>query len=107
MVGVLFVMKIDPKQSTTPFASVAEVGAYRNTEDEILFAMQSVFRIKDIQSMGGNERLFRVQLELTSDNDQELRVLTDHIRKESHPHEVGWSRLGLVLMMNLNQIIKY
>ena len=97
MVGILFVMIIDPTQSTTPFASINDVGAYGNNEDEVLFAMHTVFRIQDIQSMGGNGRLFRVKLTLTSDNDKDLHALTDRIREESFPECAGWYRLGEVL----------
>jgi tetratricopeptide (TPR) repeat protein len=38
-----------------------------------------------------------VELTLTSDNDKDLRVLTDRIREETYPDSSGWYRLGLVL----------
>ena len=97
MVGILFVMTIDPAQSTTPFASINDVGAYGDKEDEVLFAMHSIFRIHDIQPLGRNGRLFRVELTLTSDTDKDLQALTDRIREESSPDEEGWYRLGSVL----------
>ncbi len=50
------------------------------------------------QDMGKNHRLFRVELILTSDNDQDLRRLTDRIREETFPDQRGWARLGLVLL---------
>ena len=49
-VGILFVMTIDPSQSTTPFASINGI-SYFPEEDEVLFSMHSVFRIHDIKSM--------------------------------------------------------
>jgi tetratricopeptide (TPR) repeat protein len=97
LVGILFVMTIDPSQSTTPFASIIDV-SYFKKEDEILFAMHTVFRIGDIKPLGENHRLFQVELTLTSDNDKDLRVLTDCIRKETFPDSGGWYRLGLVLL---------
>ena len=97
MVGILFVMTIDPAQSTTPFASINDVSYFGKEEDEVLFAMHSIFRIQDIQPMGENGRLFRVELTLTSDNDKDLHVLTDRIREESFPDSEGWYRLGSVL----------
>jgi tetratricopeptide (TPR) repeat protein len=97
LVGILFIMKIDPVQSTTPFASIRDV-SYFHEEDEVLFAMHTIFRINDIKSMDGNNRLFEVNLTLTGDNDQDLRVLTDRIREESSPDNEGWERLGLVLL---------
>ncbi|UJR19083.1 hypothetical protein I4U23_022214 [Adineta vaga] len=77
LIGILFVMKIDPVQSTTPYASVGD--------------------INDIIAMNGNERLYEVKLSLTSDNDPELSVLTKRIREESFPHAEGWQRMSLVL----------
>ncbi|CAF4231798.1 unnamed protein product [Adineta steineri] len=95
-VGVLFIMKINPAQSTTPFASVAGISKFQK-EEEVLFSMHSVFRIQDIKQMGGNNRLYEVNLVLTADNDSELSRLTDYIRQESSPDAEGWYRLGLVL----------
>ena len=63
-----------------------------------LFSMHSVFRINDIKPMDGNNRLFEVNLTLTSDNDQDLCALTDRIREESFPNVEGWYRLGLLLI---------
>ena len=97
-VGVLFVMTIDPSQSNTPFASITGVSNFGDQEDEVLFSMHTVFRIGEITSMGENSRLFEVELTLTSDNDKDLRVLTDHIRAETYPDEEGWYRLGEVLL---------
>jgi tetratricopeptide (TPR) repeat protein len=98
MVGVLFVITINPAQSTTPFASVIDVGCYAGDEDEVLFSMHTVFRIGNITPMLENHRLFRVELTLTADNDKDLRRLTDRIREETFPNSTGWYRLGLVLL---------
>jgi tetratricopeptide (TPR) repeat protein len=98
MVGVLFVMAIDPSKSTTPFASITDVSYFKEKEEEVLFAMHTVFRIGAITPMGENHRLARVELTLTSDNDPDLRVLTDCIREGTYPGAEGWYRLGLVLL---------
>ncbi|CAF1070498.1 unnamed protein product [Adineta steineri] len=95
-VGVLFIMKINPAQSTTPFASIAGISDFQK-EEEVLFSMHSVFRVQDIKQIGGNNRLYEVDLVLTADNDPELNRLTEYIRKESYPNAEGWYRLGLVL----------
>ncbi|CAF4251888.1 unnamed protein product, partial [Adineta steineri] len=70
-VGVFFVIKIDPSQLTTPFASIAGISKFQG-EEEVLFSMHSVFRIQNIKQMGGNNRLYEVNLTLTADNDPEL-----------------------------------
>jgi hypothetical protein len=88
LVGIVFIMKIDPAQSTTPFASIRNV-SYLKREDEVLFSMHTVFRINCVKPMDGNKRLFEVNLTLTSDNDKYLRKLTDRIREESFPDNEG------------------
>ncbi|CAF0813555.1 unnamed protein product [Adineta steineri] len=95
-VKVLFIMKINPGESTTPFASIPSISDFE--EEEVLFSMHSVFRIQDIKQMDGNNRLYEVNLTLTADNDSELNRLTDYIRQESYPDEEGWYRLGSVLI---------
>ncbi|CAF4005646.1 unnamed protein product [Adineta steineri] len=97
LVGILFVMKVDPSQSTSPFASIAGI-SYFEGEEEVLFSMHSVFRIQDIKQMGENNRLYEVNLTLSADNDPELSKLTDYIRQESCPAAEGWGRLGSVLI---------
>ncbi|CAF3825573.1 unnamed protein product, partial [Rotaria sp. Silwood1] len=47
--------------------------------------------------MDSNKPLYQVNLTLTSDDDQQLRTLTDQIRKESGG-ETGWIRLGNLLV---------
>jgi tetratricopeptide (TPR) repeat protein len=95
LVGILFVMTIDPSKSTAPFASIAGV-SYYPTEDEILFSMHTVFRICNIKPMDGNMRLFQVDLTLTCDNDKDLCMLTDRMREETKG-PTGWYRLGELL----------
>ena len=97
LVGVLFVMTIDPALPDTPFASVAKVGALGAQEDEVLLSMNTVFRIGQIKQLDDNPRLFRVELSMTSEKDDDLRLLMDRIREETFPEKDGWSRLGCVL----------
>ena len=104
--GVLLVITVDPAQSSTPFASVSEVGYFKDEEDEILFSMHTIFRIKDIRPVDESPRLFRVELELTNDNDNDLQMLTKRIREETYPDEEGWHRLGEVLVVKLGQSVK-
>jgi tetratricopeptide (TPR) repeat protein len=97
LVGILFVMMIDPSIPSTPFANIRDVSAYQ-MEEEILFSMHSVFRIGQMKSIDGNNRLWQVDLLLTSDNDPELRALTDSMREGIFPHLKGWQRLGNLLI---------
>ncbi|UJR07018.1 hypothetical protein I4U23_011306 [Adineta vaga] len=96
MIGIFFRISIDPSVPSTPFASIREVSHYQ-TEEEILFSMHSIFRIGEITKMDDSNLLFQVNLQLTADSDQDLRVLTDRIRKEVDD-ETGWRQLGLLLL---------
>lgn len=97
VIGVLFVMNIDPSISSTPFADVSYI-AYYQTEEEILFSMHSIFRIGEIKRIEGYDRVFQIELTLTSDNDPQLYNLTECIRQETFPHKKGWHRLAELLI---------
>jgi hypothetical protein len=101
LVGVLFVMKIDPSISATPFANVGNV-SYFKREEEILFSMHSVFRIRQMKEIDGNNRLWQVNLTLTGDNDSQLQALTEKMREETSSPYKGWHQVGK-LMIKLSQ----
>ncbi len=98
LVGVLFVLEINPSMSATTFANVGNVGYYQGEEEEILFSMHSVFRVGEVKQIDKNDRLWQVNLTLTSENDPRLHALTKTIRKEIYPHCKGWLRLGMLLI---------
>ncbi|CAF1019880.1 unnamed protein product [Adineta steineri] len=104
LIGILFVMSINPADSTTPFASITDV-SYFHKEDEVLFSMHTIFRIGDIKPLDENNHLYQVNLTLTSDNDQDLWTLSNQIRQETYPEKEGWYRLGL-LLIKMGQFIK-
>jgi tetratricopeptide (TPR) repeat protein len=95
-VGILFVMTIDPSITLTPFANIADESHFKE-EEEILFSMHTVFRIHEIKKFDDKQRLFEVQLTLTSDDDEQLRMLTDLFEKEL-TGGTGWERLGNLLI---------
>jgi tetratricopeptide (TPR) repeat protein len=97
-IGVLFVMKIDPSISSTPFANVPNGDHFHKEEGEILFAMHSVFRIEQITQTQENGRLWQVNMSLTRDCDPQLQVLMEGIGAETCPQKPGWYRLGLLLI---------
>ncbi|CAF1486907.1 unnamed protein product [Adineta steineri] len=103
MVAILFVMSIDPCIKSTPFASIKEMSAIKEQEEEILFSMHAVFRVNAIKQIDNNDQLYQVELQLTSDDDQQLRILTDRIREEASGTE--WQRLG-VLLLKIGQFNK-
>ncbi|CAF1324012.1 unnamed protein product [Adineta ricciae] len=78
MFGVLFVITVDPKIKSTPFANIERESNYPE-EAEILFSMHSVFRIEDIECLDKRQQVYEVQLTLTADDDPELRQLFNQI----------------------------
>jgi tetratricopeptide (TPR) repeat protein len=94
-VGILFQMSIDPSVSSAPFASIKEV-SYFKEEEEILFSMHTIFRIGEIKQIDKNNTLYQVELTLTSDDDSQLRLLTESIREEAGGG-TGWQRIGILL----------
>ena len=98
MIDILLVMTADPTQSTTPFTLVRNVNYFEDSEDTILFCMQTVFRIDEITSMDENGHFVQVKLFLTSNNDSDLHVFTNPVRKATFSNDKGWFRFGSVLL---------
>lgn len=81
LIGVLFIMTIDPRTDSTPFANVKNHSEFQ-IEDEILFSMHAVFRIERISSMDTTHRPYEVHLTLTSGEDPTLKLLEGRIHEE-------------------------
>ncbi|CAF2002967.1 unnamed protein product, partial [Rotaria magnacalcarata] len=67
IIGVLFIMTIDPTKistSNTPFAMIDEHSAIPS-EHEILFTMHTVFRVVEMKQTVNNNRFWEVQLTIT------------------------------------------
>jgi tetratricopeptide (TPR) repeat protein len=95
-IAILFVMTIDPSKSRTAFASAKEIGHF-GEEAEILFSMHTVFRICEVKQIDASKRLWQVKLTLTSDDDEDLRALTQRLSEETFPESDGWQRLSSFL----------
>ncbi|CAF1558072.1 unnamed protein product, partial [Adineta steineri] len=101
-IGILFIMSIDPYIESAPFAFIKEM-SYFHEEEEILFSMHTVFRVSAITQINNKNQLYQVELQLTSDDDPQLRLLTDRIREEAGG--TGWHRLS-ELLFNIGQFNK-
>ncbi|CAF5047402.1 unnamed protein product, partial [Rotaria sp. Silwood1] len=67
MVGILFIMIIDPvvcSKSSIPYADVSKEGYFKGDEAEILFTTHTIFRIDRIEQIHDNQcdRLYEVNL---------------------------------------------
>lgn len=101
--GVLFIITVDPAVSGTPFANVEAASCYER-EEEILFSIQSVFRIGQMQRIEKDDRLWQVELILTSDNDPQLQTITNNTENKVE-RLTEWFRLG-ELMIQMGQSSK-
>ncbi|UJR11078.1 hypothetical protein I4U23_015260 [Adineta vaga] len=79
IMAIIFQMEINPMVSSVPFAEV-ETETCHKGEKENLFSMHTVFRILGTEQLAN--RLWQVNLALTSDNDPQLKLLADYMRKE-------------------------
>jgi tetratricopeptide (TPR) repeat protein len=95
--GILFEITVNTSSSSTAFANVRHVSYYEE-EDEILFSMHSIFRIGEMEKIGGNDELWKVELTLTGDHDPQMHAPTEHIREETFSGYKGWYRLGYLLI---------
>lgn len=102
LTAILFCMEIDPTITTTPFALLNNISYYSDTEKEVLFSMHTIFRIGDVEEI--EKDLWQVQLTVTSDKDEQLKRLTERIRKEIG-NGTGWYRLGQ-LMIKMGKLDK-
>lgn len=94
-VGLLFVMTIDPSKTTAPFAFINNITGYEG-KDEVIFPMHTVFRIRDIQSMG--DRLIQVGLTLSNEGDKNLYDLDEQWKANISNNIDGWNCLGQLLI---------
>ncbi|CAF1329561.1 unnamed protein product [Rotaria magnacalcarata] len=95
-IGVLSVININPSISSVPFVRIENFSNF-SSENEILFSMHTVFRIGAVRKLDDTNRFWQVELKLTSDDDEQLRILTNRIRIETAGAK-SWLRLGVLLM---------
>ena len=78
--AVHFIMKINPKKTTTIFAQLGKESYFNESEKEILFSMHTAFRIDDVQNK--KDRLWEVYLTLTNEYDEKLDEHADRFRND-------------------------
>ncbi|CAF3416439.1 unnamed protein product [Rotaria socialis] len=99
VITILLEKTVDPPNPSMPFASVGHVSIF-GSENEILFSMHNVFRIENIEPVDiENNRMWKVELKLTSDADQQLSALAKLVREEAHPGSSSWHRMGELLLL--------
>ncbi|CAF1208697.1 unnamed protein product [Adineta ricciae] len=79
-VGILFQMNITGSINDIPFASIDEISNFGSEEAEVLFSMNTIFRIGQIEYLGPN--FYRIHLTLVNNEDQEIQQLIQYLREE-------------------------
>jgi tetratricopeptide (TPR) repeat protein len=97
LLGIVFVMTVDPAIASTPYANIRDVSSHP-TDEEILFSIQPVFRIDQVKQIDDNNRLWQIELTLIGDDDPQLHVLTERILEKTACHREGWCRLSELLI---------
>lgn len=101
--GVLFIITVDSTNASAPFANLDKVSFFKAKEKEILFSMQTIFRINDIK-YNDADAVWHVHLKLTSESDQQLNKLIERMRVEIQGPTALY-RLG-VLLIKLGEFTK-
>lgn len=101
MIGVLFQIEIASPLSNVSFANLGTISHYEE-EKEILFSMNTIFRIDEIDRI--REKLWFVTLKLTNESDEHLDRITNCLRQEIG-EGIAWHRLGYLMIM-LDEIDK-
>ncbi|UJR18521.1 hypothetical protein I4U23_005427 [Adineta vaga] len=100
--SVLFQIDIDKTVNKFPYINISSQSAFDESEDEILFTMGVIFRIESVHLTDDN--FWYVKLKLTGEEDDELRKLDEHMRKDI----ISTSPLGSLakLMITMGQYDK-
>ncbi|CAF0942755.1 unnamed protein product [Adineta ricciae] len=104
LIGIHFILHVDPTQTVTPFAFIGDI-SYSRDENEVLFSLHTIFRIDSIKQIDAadDNRLYEVNLMLTDSINEELYVSTDISKRESLSNTEAWYRLAEALLKN-NQL---
>ncbi|CAF1330819.1 unnamed protein product [Rotaria sordida] len=78
LIGVLFQMEIDRTKSL--FTSLDKISYYAESENEIVFAINTIFRIHTIDQIENG--LWQIQLKLTNNENEQLKYLKILLQKE-------------------------
>ena len=94
MVPLVFRITVDPKLRSVIFADI-ENQSYDKKEGEILFSMNTAFRIGVIQQSHNEGGWFEVELTAVDEDDPDLRRATDCIKPENNGM-TEWKQLAAI-----------
>ncbi|CAF3414826.1 unnamed protein product [Rotaria sp. Silwood2] len=98
-VAVLLEIEIDVQNCQTPFTDVQTETQFEH-ENEILFTMGSVYRVISVKAL--NNGLWKINIKLTGEEDQQLKTLTEYMRKT-----ILWSSLSASIASLMREMAHY
>lgn len=93
VIAILFQMTIDPSSLCAQLGE--DISYFNGGEQEILFPMHTIFRIGETEQIENN--LWKIELKITKDNDDQLNTLTDQMRQDIGAGP-GWDRMAALLV---------
>jgi tetratricopeptide (TPR) repeat protein len=96
LTSILFKIEINPSIKSSPFTSLDKLSYFSDNKKEILFSMHTIFRIGEIKQI--EDYLWEINLTLTTDNDEQLKRLTDYTRRNARA-EIGIQRIAKLMLV--------
>lgn len=93
-IGILFRLKIESKQPSSPFAFLNNVTYSPDKSKYLLFSMHSIFRIIEMREI--ENRLWEIDLTLIEANDEQIISLAELLRVETQD-TTSWFKLAQLM----------
>lgn len=94
-VNIIFKIDIDPLLSSMPYIALNNLSYLSVTDSDILFAMNTVFRIEKVEKQ--QDRLYQVTLKAMTKKDEEIKNILDYMDEVTLGLS-GWYKLGKLFM---------
>ncbi|CAF4361099.1 unnamed protein product, partial [Rotaria sp. Silwood2] len=97
LIGIIFQINIDSTSLiSTPYASLDTENYHSDAKEEFLFTMHTIFRVGEMKQL--EDRLWKIELSLTSNDDEDIRRISEYIRQATQG-STGWDRFGRLLLI--------
>ena len=67
--------------TSKPFANIQNLSYFKD-ENEVLLSMGTIFRINSVEQLVNDDRIYNVKLTLSEETDEQIKSMTEHLRKE-------------------------
>ena len=95
-IAVIYKIEIDPVTSSIPYISLNNLSYLSDTEGEILFSMNTIFRVLEIEKL--NERTYEISLTPVVKKDPQIHTLVEFMQRLTADLPV-WYKLSKVFTL--------